>query len=151
MPRDSPWFVLLNCFTGASGLRGGSCVLFCVRKQHQDAATLFGIQLKLFLIETVGNSQTIATFVVSRFAVHEQHIMVRAVSGDVMDGSVPGIENAVPIERHFLPFRKRADDFHRGGFRGLAISQAPAKHFRKALFGGIISAFQRRAIRGFFD
>jgi len=59
--------------------------------------------------------------------------MMRPIAEDVMHADVPGIQDTVTHQRHFLPVRKRADDLDRLRFFGLTIRKTPSKDFGKSL------------------
>src|SRR5437773_9602195 len=79
------------------------------------------------------NSQAIAGFVVGRFAIDQEHVMMSAIAGDVMNGRVPGIEDAVAMKGDALPAGKGANDFNGGGRFCFAIGKTPAENLGKGL------------------
>lgn len=77
-------------------------MLFRLREKHQHAWPFVGLnRVNLFL--RVGNGEAIAGFVIRGLPIYEEHVVMRPITLDVMQGDVPGIEHAVADERNFLP------------------------------------------------
>src|SRR5258706_8531609 len=72
--------------------------------------------------------------------------MVRSIAGDVMNGGVPGIEDAIAMKRDALPAGKGASNFDCGWSFGLAIGKPPAKDFSEALL--LLSVLSPLDLRG---
>lgn len=98
------------------------------------------MERELFFLRAVRDCEAIAVFVLHRFTIHEQHVVMGLVRGNVVEGDVPGIERAIARQRDLLPMSEGADDFNRCGRLGLPVGQPPAEHFGKALraFLGIV-------------
>ena len=81
------------------------------------------------------NGQTVAVPVVDRFSVRQQHVMVRTVARQLLQGDLPAALHAVVQQRHFLPVGKCAGHLHHGRFQHLAVRQTPAEDFGEGWFG----------------
>ena len=83
-------------------------------EQHEQPRAAWGLHRELLLVWSVRDSVAVAILVVGRQAIHEQHVVMRAVAFDVMDGPVPRIQLAIAHQRNALPVRERTDDLHGG-------------------------------------
>ena len=110
-------------------------------EEHEDARATIGLNRVLLFVETVRDGQAVAVFVMRGLAVHEEHIVMRLVSGDVMKRGVPRIKRAVADERDLLPAGKRTDNFHRLRLFRPPIGQTPAERAR--ITRGLSSALLR--------
>jgi hypothetical protein len=108
-------------------------LLLGLSEQHHDAKTFIGCYLKSLFVGATRNGQAIAGFVICGLAVNQQHVVVSAISLDVVEGDVPCVENAVPDQGNFLPMRERAH--HLDGFWFLSVPrrQPPAENLRERL------------------
>src|SRR5437868_4419374 len=77
--------------------------LLRLREEHQHARTAFGLELKRFFVRPVRHGEAVARLVVSRLAIHQQHIVMRLVAGNVVHDRVPRPALAVALERHRTP------------------------------------------------
>jgi hypothetical protein len=101
-------------------------------KKHEHSGALVGQDLESLFLWTVGDGQPVTGMVVGRFAIQQQHVMMRAVALDLVQGDVPGIQYIVALERDPFPARERADDLDCSRFC-LARRKAPPKYLRKRL------------------
>jgi hypothetical protein len=127
-PRELP---LLNSIETHGKGRVPLCLLG-LGEEHEDARASEGLDRVLLFFRAARNGQAIARFVLRRFSIHEQHVMMGLVRGNIVQRHVPGIEGAVACEGNFLPAGERADDFHGFGRVGSAVRQAPAENPRVA-------------------
>ena len=66
----------------------------------------------LLFFGTAGNGHAITIFVLRRFSVHEEHVVMGLVRRDFVERDMPGIEGAIAQEGNFLPAGEGAEDFH---------------------------------------
>lgn len=97
-------------------------------EEHEDAGAAVGLESIALFLKSARRGETIAILVCGGFAVHEQHVMMRLVSRDVVHGDVPRIQNAVLHHLDSLPVIEGAEDFHCFGLFGMAIRKTPAKN-----------------------
>src|SRR5690349_5805610 len=98
-------------------------------EEHEHARAFVRGELVAFLLRSMRHCQAITVFVVSRLAIDQEHVVMGLIALNVMEGDMPGIEDAVANKRHSLPMRERANKFHGGRFDFLAVRKAPAKYF----------------------
>jgi len=110
-------------------------------EEHIQSRPAWGRDLVLFFLRTMRNGVAVAVLVRGRLAIHQQHIMMRFVAFDVMNGRMPGVHLAIAQQRHALPMGERTYDFNRSRFLGLPVRQSPAEDLG-------ISLFTRGAMRG---
>ena len=89
--------------------------------KEEDPATARGHQLVLLFLGSMGDGQAVGVLVRNRLSVDQQHVMMSAVSRDVMNGDVPGVDFAVALERHLLPVGEGTDELHRTWGLGLSV------------------------------
>ena len=89
--------------------------LLCLAKQHEHPRSARRGEGELFFRLRVRHSQAIGVFVVRRFAIREQHVVMRGVAGNIVERELPDALRPVKFQRHRLPAVKRADhgDRHR--------------------------------------
>ena len=80
--------------------------LFRLGKKHKHPGAFVGHDLMSLLFRFLWEGQTVVVFVVSRLAVHENHVVVSAIVPDVMECELPGVARAVTRERHLFPMRE---------------------------------------------
>lgn len=102
-------------------------------KEHEHPWPFISHQLILLLLIPVRHSQPVAGPVIGWFAVHQQHVVMRAVTFNVMEGYVPGVQHAVPNERHLLPVSEGTHHFDGRRIMSLTIGKAPTKDFAVSL------------------
>ena len=107
--------------------------LFRLRKEHQHTRATSRHQLILRLLRVARNGLAIALLVANRFAVHEQHVVMRAVARNVVQRHLPDVPRIIRDEWHLLPFGERAHNFNGGRFRCLAGGQTPAENLGESL------------------
>src|SRR5437899_3336962 len=114
---------------GRSGCTPDPDELFRLGEEHEHARPAIGQELIFLFERSVRDCQAIASFVVGWLAIDEDHVVVRFIALDMMEGDVPCIQNAVTHHRSFLPMIERANDFDSCRFLGLSVRQTPAEHF----------------------
>jgi len=101
----------------------------CLREEHEDAGPAVGLNRVLFFLRPAGNCHAVTVFVLRRFSIHEEHVVVSLVRGNIVERDVPGVEGDVALERDFFPRGERADNFH--AFRRFSppLRHAPTENF----------------------
>ena len=86
-------------------------------EEHEHARPARRDQRVLFFLGGMRHGQSVGMFVVRGFAVHKQHVIVRAVARNVRQRELPDAGHPVALQRHPLPAVERAGDFdeHRHG------------------------------------
>lgn len=82
----------------------------------------------------MGNAQAIRSVVQDWCTVHQEHVVVGAISGNVVDGDVPAIEFAGMMEWDSLPVSESSGHFDAGGVFCMAIGEAIAEDLGEDLF-----------------
>jgi hypothetical protein len=77
--------------------------LLGLREQHEHPRAALGDELILLFLRANRNRETIAVAIVRWLTVHKNHVMMRLVSGDVVNGCVPRVSGAVALQSNFLP------------------------------------------------
>lgn len=78
-------------------------MLFRLGEEHEDAGAAVGHDGVLLFFRTARDGEAVAVFILGRFAVHQEHVVMRLVGGDIVESDVPGIERAIAQKRHLLP------------------------------------------------
>jgi len=73
------------------------------------------------------HSQAVALLVARRLAVHQQHVVVRAVAGNVVEHELPDFGCVVVRQGHGLPVGEGAGDFDRRGVGVARLGGLPAE------------------------
>jgi len=81
----------------------GAVTSLRLREEHEDPGAAVGLNCVLLFFRAAGNRHAVTILVLRRFSIHEQHVMMSVVRGDVVERDVPGIEGAVAQERDFFP------------------------------------------------
>ena len=103
--------------------------LLRLREQHQDPRTLFGLERELLFIKALWGGKAVAGRIKDRLPINEQHVVMRLLTGNAIDGDSPRILDGIVSERHGLPPRKRSNDLHaRWSLR--FRRRSPAEHAR---------------------
>src|SRR5215472_7083267 len=105
--------------------------LFSLREQHAKARPPGRGHRELLFHRAMWNGHAIAVFIEGRLAIDEEYVMVGAVSLNMMQRHVPGIQGTVSHERHLLPVRERAGDLHGSGLLRLSVGKTPSKYLGK--------------------
>src|SRR2546430_2227117 len=95
-------------------------------KQHEQPQAAIGFDSETLFGGALRDSETVAGFIVSRFPIDQEHVMVRLVCRNMMQGDMPAADRAVMEQWDFLPVSKRADYFDGGRKLRLAVRWTPA-------------------------
>lgn len=108
--------------------RRRSRVLLCLREEHKDTTATRSFNGELFFFRAMRNGQAVAIFILNRFPIGQNHIVMCAICGNLRQRDLPA---AARFARHrqALPIRKSADDFDDGRSFRRTVGQLPSKNF----------------------